>query len=125
MDKRQELERADKERSELAYRRDQIRRHLRELDSNMALFRGLKAQYEANIRVLKNPNYITTVEGYKKVRDEFTSILGRLSAMQIDYDNNKILLERLEKSILAANEKYAILLQKQDAPVIRGNFGKK
>jgi hypothetical protein len=125
MSKQKEIDKLEKERADLIFRRDQILYNLRGLESNLILFKSIKMQHENNIRILKNPRYITTVDGYRKTKGELRASLRRLYELQIDFNNHQVILERMEKKIIELNERYAILLQTQYAQVIRGKFGGK
>jgi chromosome segregation ATPase len=125
MNKVQELEQVDRERKEIGTQVDKVQFHLRSLASNLALLNSIRQQLQDNIRVLKNPLYIALLSEYGKIKAELLAVENRLATMRVDFNNHVVALERTEKMLLLANEKYATLFRNQDAPVIRGEFGKK
>lgn len=125
MTKIQELEIADRERKEIGAQVDHVKFHLQNLESNIALLRSIQIQYKQNIAILKSKKYITSIQEYRKIRTELHVVNSRLNVMQIDLNNHAVALDRVKKMLFDADEKYATLLKNQDAPVIRGKFGKK
>lgn len=125
MNKIQELEIADRELRETSGRIDSIRHHLKNLDENLAVLNSIKLQFEENLAVLKSENIIPSMNEYKKIKDDLQSVHSRLYTITIDHSNHVSALERSEKMLLECRERYATLLKNQEAPVLRGNFGKK
>lgn len=125
MNKLQELELADRELKDVSDRLESIRYHLRQLDENLALLNSVRIQFEQNLAVLKSENIIPSMNEYKKIKEDLQSVMNRLYTIRIDQNNHNVALERSEKMLLDCRSRYATLLKNQDAPVLRGNFGKK
>ncbi len=124
MNKLLELAQADKELKEISAKVETIRFHLQSLESNIALLNSVRIEFEQNLAVLKTEKLIAAINEYKKIKEDHQTVLNRLYVLRIDQGNHVLALERAEKMLLEAKERYAILFSNQDAKIIRGNFGR-
>jgi chromosome segregation ATPase len=123
MNKRQDLEKLESEINDVSARIEAVKHHIRKIESEIALLKNLEHQFRQNLSILKSDGTIAVASEYKKSRDDLAVVLNRTHALQIDVNNHGVMLERMEKYLLDAKEKYVILFKNQGATVITGKFG--
>lgn len=123
MNRRQDLEKLESEINDVSARIESVKHHIRKIEADIALLKNLEHQFRQNLSILKSDGTIAVASEYRKSKDDLAVVLNRTYALQIDFNNHTVALERMEKYLLDAREKYAILFKNQDATIITGKFG--
>ena len=125
MTKKQEIEAIESEITSLRFRIGVLNNSLRSLENSLSLFKNLKVQYLNNLRVLRNPLYITSILEFKRTRGELQHVKDRMHYTQIEYNNTVSEITKTERRLEILTEKYVALMPTENGTVIRGDFGGK
>lgn len=125
MDKKVELELADRAIKDAEIRLRTIRLHLEALEKEIDALSTLETQLEENFKYLKKNKVIALASEFKRTKEELHKVKSLLIMRRNDRDAHRKACKGADDFLISCKERYDRLIKQGENNVIQGTFGRK
>jgi chromosome segregation ATPase len=125
VNKKAELEIADRAIKDAEIRLRTIKLHLEALEKEIDALSTLEAQLEENFKYLKKNKVITLASEFKGTKEELQKVKSFLIMRRNDRDAHRKAYKVADDHLGFCKEKYSQLIKQGENNVIQGTFGRK
>lgn len=119
------LEKINADLKDVSDKIDALKHHIHGLEENIALLTSLERQFKQNLYTLKDHTIIAMASEFKKIKQDLTTVSGRIDTACIDLKNSKVYLGRSEKLLIELKDRHDIVTESPKGKLLTGKFGNK